>query len=88
MKEFQIDGFISIPDGLDQENFKDAFIELIESKGWNFGGAVFEVIDEEVPICDHPLSMQTTYHDNSIVCQKCRCIISQFDEPIFPPTPL
>lgn len=42
----------------------------------------------EVVDCDHPLQNRSSYHDSSIKCDKCNCIIEQFGEPIIPPTQL
>ena len=43
---------------------------------------------KEVVKCDHPLSWQKHYHDASVVCTKCNCIIEQFGKKIDPPSRL
>jgi uncharacterized protein YggL (DUF469 family) len=43
----RIEGFVYSNEGdLGHNEFLDAFIEFIESKGWNFGGGTYQ-IDEE-----------------------------------------
>jgi len=44
-KEMEITGCIEIPAEMTMDEFTDAFIELIESKGWFFGGGVHEIVD-------------------------------------------
>lgn len=39
-------------------------------------------------LCDHPLSQREGWHDSSILCNKCSCIIEQFGIEINPPSPL
>lgn len=44
-KEMEIIGCIEIQPELTMDEFIDAFIELIESKGWCFGGGFNEIVD-------------------------------------------
>lgn len=44
-KEIEINGCIEIPPEMTMDKFCDAFIELIESKGWYFGGGFREIVD-------------------------------------------
>ena len=44
-KEIEINGCIEIPPEMSADEFVDAFIELIESKGWHFGGGFREILD-------------------------------------------
>ena len=44
-KEIEINGCIEIPPEMTMDAFADAFLELIESKGWFFGGGFNEIID-------------------------------------------
>lgn len=44
-KEIEINGCIEIPPEMTMDAFVDAFLELIESKGWFFGGGFNEIID-------------------------------------------
>lgn len=44
-KEIEINGCIEIPPEMTMDAFADAFLELIESKGWFFGGGFNENID-------------------------------------------
>lgn len=38
--EFHLDGCIAISEGMDGDEFMDAFLELIESKNWTYGGSI------------------------------------------------
>lgn len=44
-KEIEINGCIEIPPEMTMDAFTEAFLELIESKGWSFGGGFNEIID-------------------------------------------
>ena len=44
-KEIEINGCIEIPPEMTMDEFCDAFIALIESKGWYFGGDFREIVD-------------------------------------------
>ena len=44
-KEIEINGCIEIPPEMTMDDFYDTFIELIESKGWYFGGGFREIVD-------------------------------------------
>jgi hypothetical protein len=44
-KEFEINGCIEVPPEMSANEFFDTFIELIESKGWFFGGDFREIVD-------------------------------------------
>jgi hypothetical protein len=44
-KEFKINGCVEVPPEMTMDEFCDAFIEFVESKGWNFGGGFNEIID-------------------------------------------
>ena len=44
-KEIEINGCVEIPPEMTMDEFCTAFIELIESKGWYFGGGLQEIID-------------------------------------------
>ena len=44
-KEIEINGCIEIPPEMTMDAFTDDFLELIESKGWFFGGGFNEIID-------------------------------------------
>ena len=44
-KEIEINGCIEIPPEMTIDEFYDAFIGFIESKGWFFGGGFQEIID-------------------------------------------
>ena len=44
-KEIEINGCIEIPPEMTMDEFTDAFIELIESRGWYFGGGFREIVD-------------------------------------------
>jgi hypothetical protein len=43
---------------------------------------------EQSQDCDHPIEFREHYHDSSIVCNKCNCVIEQDGEPIVPPSKL
>ena len=44
-REIEIGGCFEIPLEMTMDEFIDTFIELIESKGWYFGGGFKEIID-------------------------------------------
>ena len=44
-KEIEINGCIEIPPEMTMDDFCDAFIELVESRGWYFGGGFREIVD-------------------------------------------
>ena len=44
-KEIEINGCIEIPPETTMDEFTDAFLGLIESKGWYFGGGFNEIVD-------------------------------------------
>lgn len=44
-KEIEIKGCIEIPPEMTMDEFSEAFLELIESKGWYFGGGFTEIVD-------------------------------------------
>ncbi len=46
MKLIEVSGGMEIPDEMTIDEFTDIFLELIESKGWYFGGGFSEIIDE------------------------------------------
>lgn len=43
MKEIEIQGVVTIPNGISNDEFLDAFLDFLESKGWSFGGGVNEI---------------------------------------------
>lgn len=45
MKVIKVSGGMEIPDEMTMDEFIDAFLELIESKGWFFGGGFKEMSD-------------------------------------------
>lgn len=44
-KEFEIRGCIAVPPEVTADEFWDAFIDFVESKGWTFGGGISEIQD-------------------------------------------
>ena len=44
-KEIQIIGCVEIPQEMTKDEFENAFIEFMESKGWYFGGGFNEIVD-------------------------------------------
>lgn len=44
--EIEIDGIITVPDGVDADKFSDEFIAWLESKGYTFGGGIGEYNEE------------------------------------------
>ena len=44
-KEIEINGCVEIPPETTMDEFTDAFLGLIESKGWYFGGGFNEIVD-------------------------------------------
>ena len=52
-KKFEIDGIITTPEGLTDEQVSDAIIEFIESKGWSFSGKTSKKISK-IKLIDTP----------------------------------
>lgn len=44
-KEIKINGCISVPEGLSEDDFSDKFIDFVENNNWSFGGSIS--VDEE-----------------------------------------
>ena len=44
-KEFEINGCIEVQSEITEEEFFDAFIQFVESKGWSFGCGINEIQD-------------------------------------------
>ncbi|MCD8198201.1 MAG: hypothetical protein LUE24_13730 [Lachnospiraceae bacterium] len=44
-KVFEINGCVEVPPDVTDDEFTDAFLEFIESKGWFFGGGIKEIQD-------------------------------------------
>ena len=44
-KEIEINRCIEIPPEMTADEFAEAIIALIESKGWHFGGGFYEIVD-------------------------------------------
>ena len=44
-KVIEINGCIEIPPEMTMDDFTNVFLELIESKGWYFGGGFNEIVD-------------------------------------------
>ena len=38
--------------------------------------------------CEHPLSARSSYHDQSVKCDDCNCVIEQYGKAIDPPSSL
>lgn len=45
-KEFEIDGIITVPEGVTQDQLTDEFVEWAASKGYTFGGKIVAVEDD------------------------------------------
>ncbi len=45
MKLIKVSGGMEIPDEMTMDEFIDIFLELIESKGWYFGGGFEKITD-------------------------------------------
>ena len=44
-KEIEVQGCISVPSGISEDEVSDKFIEFIEEQGWFFGGG-FRLVDD------------------------------------------
>ncbi len=44
MREFKINGVISTPIEINEDEFLNTFLEFLESKGWGFGGVTEEIV--------------------------------------------
>ena len=42
-KEFEINGCVEVPPEVTEDEFSEAFLKFIESKGWRFGGGIKEI---------------------------------------------
>lgn len=47
MKNYELDGYVTVPDNTDFDEFTDAFIDFIESKGWTYFGGMRDVNEED-----------------------------------------
>lgn len=47
MKIYELDGYVTVPDNTDFDEFIDAFINFIESRGWTYGGGMREANEED-----------------------------------------
>ena len=45
-EEFRINGCVAT-EPLTEDEFFDAFIEMMEAKNWTFGGGLFACVDED-----------------------------------------
>lgn len=46
MREYSINGVISTPIDVKEDEFLDILLEFLESKGWGFGGMTGEIISD------------------------------------------
>ena len=44
-KEFEINGCIEVQAEITEDEFSNAFIQFVESRGWSFGGGINEIQD-------------------------------------------
>ena len=47
MKNYELDGYVTVPDNTDFSEFTDTLIDFIESKGWTYGGGLREINEED-----------------------------------------
>lgn len=47
--QIEINGIVSVPEGIDYEKFTDEFLAWIESKGYTFGGGIGPVDENDLP---------------------------------------
>jgi hypothetical protein len=40
MNEIDINGIVTVPEGVDADKFSNEFIEWLKSKGYTFGGSI------------------------------------------------
>lgn len=45
IKEIEIQGCITIPEAISEDEFIDRFITFIEENGWSFGGGYRTIVD-------------------------------------------
>lgn len=43
---------------------------------------------EIIQLCEHPKEYHESYHDETVVCRKCNCMISQFGKTFDIPLPM
>ena len=46
-KEISLSGCVEVQDDVTVDDFYDAFIAFVESKGWFFGGGIYELPAED-----------------------------------------
>ena len=46
-KEFYFDGCVNVSEEMSHDQFMDEFLELIESKGWLYGGGISPITYDE-----------------------------------------
>ena len=44
-KEIELHGCVEVPPDTTLDDFTDAFLSWVESKGWSFGGGFREIVD-------------------------------------------
>ena len=51
-KEFEINGCVMVSPDVTYDDFWEAFIDFVESKGWFFGGGIEEIVDGYCVLAD------------------------------------
>lgn len=51
-KEFEINGCVMVSSDVTDDDFWEAFIDFVESKGWFFGGGIEEIVDGYYVLAD------------------------------------
>lgn len=51
-KEFEINGCVMVSPDVTYDDFWEAFIDFVESKGWFFGGGIEEIVDGYYVLAD------------------------------------
>lgn len=51
-KEFEINGCVMVSPDVTYDDFWEAFIDFVESKGWSFGGGIAEIVDGYYVLAD------------------------------------
>ena len=46
-----------------------------------------EAVSSDAP-CSHPEDKRASYHDESVKCDSCNCVIEQYGKPLAKPSPL
>ena len=62
---------------------RDHIIQVLDSSVRDYAPR-----ERSIKTCTHPASQRRQYHDCTVVCGACNCVIEQFGKPLDEPCPL